>query len=175
MKVYEKCLLDPPIYIVPATSAVDIHHSVVRELSETTKGLQCTYANILTFSKIKVDSFHDIMEDYKIWWFILFPMTYVTNVIYKRHKWWYILNIYRHVQTNACTSHTFLTCYPFKFNYTSHSRTNTSCALRSFVPIWTHLITMPTSRLCEYGRAESERDLNCTKSVASKYSYILSV
>ena len=31
------------------------------------------------------------------------------------------------------------------------SRTNTSCALRSSSPIWTHLIAMPTSRLCEKG------------------------
>ena len=53
-----------PSYIVPATSAVDIHRSVVRELRLwPRRGLQCTYhANILTFPKIQLDSFHDIMD-----------------------------------------------------------------------------------------------------------------
>ena len=119
------------------------------------------------------------MDGYKTWLFALFLLTNVTNVIKKRHKWWYMfyhcLNIYRRVQTYACTSRIFLTCYPFKLNYTSHSRTSTSCALRPFIPIWAHLMPMPILRLCECGRAESERDLNCTKSVASKHSYILSV
>ena len=66
----------------------------------------------------------------------------------ERYKWWYTflwlyIRIFRHLHV---LPKLFLTCNLFKINYTSLFRTSISCALRSFVPIWTHLITTPTLR-----------------------------